>query len=260
MKRLFAFMKKPLAIIALLVIPAVAYAAYVAPSPGKDGWFVNTVSGNLVLLRQNVFTGFQVSSGGVTTIDGTASSDALIVDEGTARFDEGISSPAVATAYQVIRFCGNGPDGATTTYIGPVLASDIIDVTGGAQDPVDVTFGSSFCDGLDSTTESTADRVFHAGWAYKPVSMACVGLCTGATAANDAIVFQLRDDTASVAGMTCTTAVLGGDATPAQCVVRDSTPSTIAAGSALAVSVTMTNDDCNDAGDDFECYVIAAIQ
>lgn len=195
--------------------------------------------------------------------DLTVGDDAVVTDDLSAAditASGTLSSPIVASSLQAIRFCGNGPDGATTTYIGPVLASDIIDATGGAQDPVDITFGSAFCDGLDNTTEATAERVWHAGWAFRPVAMSCVGLCTGASAANDQIVFQMRDDAASATGVTCTTAALGGDGVPAQCTVRIPTASQVAAASAIAVSVTMTNDDCNDAGDDFECVVFGSFQ
>jgi hypothetical protein len=86
------------------------------------------------------------------------------------------------------------------------------------------------------------------------VAMSCVGVCTGASAANDTLSFQLQDDTSAVTGMTCSI-TFAGDATPAQCSVRDSTPATIATGSSIDIKMLATNDDCNDAGDDFECYV-----
>lgn len=179
-------------------------------------------------------------------VDGTTATTAFHVDIGEAVFDEGVDMAVPAMNVVQIRFCGNGPDGATTTYMGPVLLDDT---------EADLAFGGAGCDGLESTTEATADNPWHAGFAFKPVAMACVGLCTGGSAANDAIVFQLRDDAASVTGMTCTTAALGGDGVPAQCTVRDASPATVAAASALAISITMTDDDCNDAGDDFECLV-----
>lgn len=179
-----------------------------------------------------------IESNGNLDIAGTAT----ITGAGT--FTAGFTSPVVGTSLMRIRFCGNGPDGATTTYISPVAEGQIA---------TNFEYGSAGCDGEDSTTEATADEVFHIGYALKPVAMSCVALCTGATAANDVVVFQLKDDTVAVTGLTCSTSALGGDATPAQCSVRTSSPATIAAGSAIDVSIVMTNDDCNDAGDDFEC-------
>lgn len=165
---------------------------------------------------------------------------------GESTFTAGFTTTIPATHLETIRFCGNGPDGATTTYMGPVLLDDT---------EADLAYGGAGCDALDNTTEATADAPWHAAFAFKPVAMVCVGMCTGASAANDVITFQFKDDTAAVAGMSCATAALGGDATPAQCTVRDSTPATVAAGSAIDVSITMTNDDCNDPGDDFECLL-----
>jgi len=158
------------------------------------------------------------------------------------------SSTVPAFLLDRIRFCGNGPDNGAETYVSPVPYDDT---------EADYISGGAGCDGEDDTTIGNADDKWPdlPNVAFKAVGMVCTAVCTGATAANDAIVFKLYDDTAAVTGMTCTTAELGGDGVAAQCSVTDTTPETIAAGSLLAVGIDDTNDDCNDAGDDFDCYV-----
>jgi hypothetical protein len=155
-----------------------------------------------------------------------------------------ITAPIVASAFGQIRFCGNGPTTGAETYLSPVADKYV----------ANYEFGGSGCDGEDNTTIATADEVWHTALAFKPVGMVCVGICTGATSANDAIVFQLYDDTAAVATMTCTF-TFAGDATPAQCKVATAVPSTVAAGSAIAIGIDDTNDACEGAGDDFECIM-----
>ncbi len=180
------------------------------------------------------------------TITGITTQDAFTVPVGTSLFTEGVDAAIVATTLQHFRFCGNGPNGSTPSYMGPVLLDDT---------EADLAYGGAGCDSLDHATEGNVDDALHAGFAYQVVGMACVGLCPGASAANDAIVFQLRDDTADVTGMTCTTSVLTGDGLPQQCTLRDPTPVTVAAASLMAVKMTMTDDACTDAGDDFECVI-----
>ena len=157
-----------------------------------------------------------------------------------------LQAATVATHLQPIRFCGNGSATGAADYMGPVLLDDT---------EADLAFGGAGCDALNNATEGNVDDAWHVGFAIKPVAMVCVGLCTGASAANDAITYQLRDDTADVTGMTCTASAWTGDASPQQCTVRDPTPQTVAAGSLLAVKTIGTDDACADAGDDFECIV-----
>ena len=179
-------------------------------------------------------------------IKGTTTADAFHVDVGTSLFDEGVAGPTFATHLETIRFCGNGSATGIADYIGPVLLDDT---------EADLAFGGAGCDALNSATEATADAPWHAAFAFKPVAMVCVGLCTGAAAANDAITYQLRDDAADVTGMACTASAWTGDQNPQQCTVRDSTPLTVAAGSTVAIKTIGTDDACADAGDDFECLV-----
>lgn len=216
---------------------------------GQDEVVINTAGVDLDFRVESdtIINAFFVrASDSRTIITGATTTDAFHVDIGTALFDEGVDMVTAATHLETIRFCGNGPDGATATFMGPVLLDDT---------EADLVYGGAGCDALENVTEATADAPWHPAFAFNPVAMVCVGRCTGATAANDAIVFQLRDDTVDVTGMTCTTSVLTGDDVPQQCTVRDSTPATVAAASTVAIDVTMTDDDCNDVGDDFECLV-----
>jgi hypothetical protein len=184
-----------------------------------------------------------VATGSVTAASATITGD---VGSATVTASTSVKSPIVATTYSAIRFCGNGINGATASYLGPVpQGADSTYATGGAG-----------CDGLDNTTEATADEAWLAGnLAFYPVAMVCAGLCTAAGGANDAITYQLRDDTADVTGMTCAAGAWTGDGVLKQCKVSDETPVAVAAASKLAVKMAGTDDDCTAAGDDFECIV-----
>jgi hypothetical protein len=172
--------------------------------------------------------------GGSATITGTTATGALTA-----------TSPAIML--HEIRFCGNGMDGATAHYMGPVALDDT---------EADLAVGAAGCDALDDATIGNVDAAVDiaTNFAFKPVAMACSGICTGATAANDTVTFLLYDDTVSVADVTCNF-TFAGDATANQCTVTDTSPATIAAGSLLAVEVAGTDDACSDAGDDFECLL-----
>ena len=179
-------------------------------------------------------------------ITGTTATDAFHVDIGEAIFDEGVDIAIPAMALDVIRFCGNGSATGIAEYMGPVLLDDT---------EADLVFGGAGCDALDDATEATADAPWHAAFAFKPVAMVCVGVCTGASAANDAITYQMREDASDVTGLTCTAPAWTGDANPQQCAVRLQAPETVAANSTVAIKFTGTNDACDDTGDDFECLV-----
>jgi len=186
---------------------------------------------------------------GSETWETTVSSNALDVASSTGIAEINytsiaLNSATVSTHLMEMRFCGNSSDGATSTYTSFV----------NTRWTTNYEYGGTGCDGEDSTTETSADEIYHAGFAFKPVAMACVITCTGASAANDLVAFQLRDDVTDVTGMTCS-AQLAGDGVPVQCTVRDPTPATVAAGSTIAMQMTGVDDDCNDAGDDVECLV-----
>jgi len=150
----------------------------------------------------------------------------------------GLEAPVVATALSEIRFCGNGPNGAVATYIGPVLAAD---------HGTDMTFGAAGCDGKDNTTEATADAVWTEGVAFKPVAMTCWSTC----GTDDVMSVQLREDASDVTGLACDLTLNGA---AAQCSDRLATPETVAAGSTLAIKVVnSTDDDCSSGS--VECRV-----
>lgn len=145
---------------------------------------------------------------------------------------------AAAMVYDVIRFCGNGPNATTATYVGPVTEANF-----GA----DMSYSSTTCDGKDNVTEATADAPLDPVTTLKPVAMWCVSDC----GTDDVMTLQLRDDTADVQGVTCNITLAGA---ARSCTVRLATPPTIAANSAIAVRVVnSTNDNCS-AGD-LECRV-----
>jgi hypothetical protein len=143
-----------------------------------------------------------------------------------------------AIALHEIRFCGNGPNGNTTVYNGPILETDM---------DTDMTFGAAGCDANDSTTETNVDDA-PIPFAYKPVAMACL-LAAGGT--DDTVTFQLREDQSDVTGLTCNVVMDGANAQ--QCVVRLAAPETVAAGSLIDVSMVATDD--NLSAIDAECRV-----
>lgn len=207
-----------------------------------------------LVLTDNDATAFTIGSTGLLnllTLDtgdstetvivtGTTTVDAFHVDTGTSVFDEGADFATLAASLDVIRFCGNGPNATTTVYVGPVVEADF---------GTNMTYGEAGCDAKDNTTEATADAPWHPAFAFQPVAMVCVTGC----GTDDTMTLQLRDDTANVTGMTCNITLTGS---AAQCQVRDSTPATVAANSAVAISVVNdTDDDCSGAGNDVECRV-----
>lgn len=241
---------------------------------GGAGAITVTAANSSLVCLDNSATGFVMGSSSnanmfqfVTTtgaekivIEGTTTAVALHVDLGTLLVDEtatitgdltasaGFTATSPAILHQVIRFCGNGPNAGTETFLSPVPFDDT---------EADFIDGGAGCDGEDDATIGNADEPWPLlkDAAFKPVAMVCTALCTGASAADDVVVFRLMDDTAAVTGMTCSTSALGGDAVAAQCTLTDTTPATVAAGSLIAIGVDNTDDVCNDAGDDFSCLV-----
>lgn len=187
-----------------------------------------------------------VEADGNLNIAGTGTITGASTLTGAVTASTSLTTPIAATALATIRFCGNGSATGIADYMGPVLLDDT---------EADLAFGGAGCDALNSATEATADASWHAGFAFVPVAMTCVGMCTGATTANDAIAYQLRDDAASVTGVACTAPAWTADAQAKQCSVRIATAATVAANSAIAVRTTGTDDACADAGDDFECLL-----
>lgn len=176
---------------------------------------------------------------------GTSNECTVTTDSGVTRVDFG--SIGLKTDTPLLRiesqhFCGQGANGTTATYIGPVLKS-------AAADETTYVFGAAGCDGLDNTTEATADAPLDTRGDIKVVGMTCV-IADGGT--DDVYTFQMRDDTADVTGVTCNVTLDGsGDDT---CSVILDAPVTVASASAVAVKqVAATDDDCS--GCDTECFV-----
>lgn len=175
---------------------------------------------------------------------GTSNECTVTTDSGVTRVDFGSIGVKTDTPLTILdsqHFCGQGANGATSSYIGPVLKS-------AAADETTYVFGAAGCDGLDSTTEATADNPLNRAGAINVVGMACT-ITDGGT--DDAYAFQLRDDTADVTGVTCSI-TLDGSGTDVCSVILDA-PVAVAHGSAMAVKQTGTDDDCS--GCDTECYV-----
>lgn len=149
------------------------------------------------------------------------------------------SGPSITTTMMSpIRFCGQGPNGTTTSYVGPVPIG---------SNGADYSVAAAGCDALDSTTEATADAVPFS-FAYSVTGMIC-SITDGGT--DDVLTFQARDDTANITGVTCNV-TLDGSGTEV-CSV-DLAGVSVAAGSTVAVSaVAATDDDCSLC--DIECYL-----
>lgn len=135
-------------------------------------------------------------------------------------------------------YCGQNAENGTIYVGGPVLTA------------VEPTLADATCDGFDNATEGTADIVLSAGLALTPKYMRCI--LNGTLGAAETVVFQLRDDTANVTGVTCSLAV--GETV---CEVLTPTASAIAAGSATAVSVVQSSDNSDD---DSKCVVLYQVQ
>lgn len=137
-----------------------------------------------------------------------------------------------------ITLCGENAENGTT-YMGPNELT-----------VVEPALASATCDALDDTTEATADSVFSAGFAIRPVYMKCI--TDGTLGASETLTITLRSGAGAVAGFgTCSIA-------EAETTCETSTPSTavIAAGATLAVQVVQVS---NNADDNTKCVLFANI-
>ena len=138
-----------------------------------------------------------------------------------------------------IVFCGDLVNN-TTTYLGPPAQWGSNEIAGTA------------CSAADSTTEATADAPPLGTSALITVmSMFCRVTSSG----SNGVAFQLRDNTASVSGATCTIAT-----GQTQCVWKASSVSArpqIPAGDPMAVRA-ITTEDLSTA--DAHCVVTAEVQ
>jgi len=236
----------------MVVTPAVAITGDLTLD-GAAGALTMTTASSSVVVTDASATGLVMGSTGrldllrldtqdsleAVEITGTTTAKAFHVDAGTALFDEGVDIAVPALALGVIRFCGTmGATATTSHFFGPVLLDDT---------EADLAFGGAGCDGLDNSTETTADAPWHASFAFTPVAMAC----TTNGGVDDVLTFQLRDDAADVTGMTCNVTLTGSAIT---CAVRDPTPVAVAANSALCIDAVADTDD-NLSAVDAECLV-----
>lgn len=185
-------------------------------------------NGALDVAGASTLTG-AVTTAGATTHTGAVTASSTLAVTGLATLSGGLEvqgGDPVAVPLDSLRFCGQGPNATTAVYLSP----DTFDGNGTLP-------GSAHCDSEDNTTEATADEVLF-NYAIYVSGMRCE-ISTGGT--DDTVTFQLRDDTADVSGMTCNVTVDGASAQT--CQVLDSTPATIAAGSALAMDVVASTDD-----------------
>jgi len=207
---------------------------------GAAGAITFDAGDETMVLFDNDSTALDIGAAGNTSMlrfDTTDSNEGVIV----GGYINMQTNPLAAMLGE-IRFCGQASNGATTNYVGPQVEDDM---------DTDLTYGGAGCDGKDNTTEANADEVYSPGFDFKPVAMMC-SVDDGGT--DDTLTFQLRDDTADVTGMTCGI-VLDGSGFD-HCTVQDGTPATVAAASAIAISIAATDDDCS--GCDVECRVYFA--
>jgi hypothetical protein len=222
--------------------PAVLFTGDVSIGGGAGAITCSAAACSL-LATDNSATGFSMGSAGSTgtfVIDSSNSAEGVVVTgygtvSGLFTGTGGVKTTKPLFVYNALRFCGNGSNGTTAWYNGPVTE---------AEGETDFSIGSAACDGNDSATEGTVDLPIDAYHVIKVVGMECV---TEAGGAADVNTFQLRTATADVAGMTCN--VTNDGALAKQCNVILSAPVTIALGATLAVKNTQSGTDDMSAKD-----------
>lgn len=196
-----------------------------------------------------------IESNGNLDIAGTSTLTGAVTLTAASTASTSLTTPILASGLYVVRFCGNLPGSGTaaTSYISPVPEATLVSGVANYE------FGGTGCDGEDSATVGTADEVLTAV-TMTPVAIKCAAICTGATTVNDTTTFTVTDDGTAVVGGPTATITMAADATLYQStgtLTPGATP--IAGNSAIAVKMVNTNDDCDDAGDDVECFVTFAV-
>lgn len=153
--------------------------------------------------------------------------------------DSSVGAQEMSGAFLRVTYCGENAENSVV-YMGAL-----------ALTLPDEAIGSTACDALDSGTEATADVVLSTVLALAPRYMVCAHDAT--LGAGETIAYQLRDDTASVTGVTCTSI----EATTG-CEVATPTAPALAPASASAVRITQASNNAD--GDESKCHVIYAIQ
>lgn len=144
-----------------------------------------------------------------------------------------------------VHFCGQLIDGTTpaSTYLGPDVAAFRV---GGSN-----AAGGTTCDGLDSTTEATADNplLLSTAFSYKVLAMRCH--TSSDPSAN--VVFTARTAEGDLSStLTCTVA---GTGTSQDCFVRATTPVTLAGSAVVDVAALVSE---NLSAQDASCWWIIA--
>lgn len=131
-----------------------------------------------------------------------------------------------------IRFCGQGPNATTETFISPETGAEA-----GDYQP-----GGTNCDGQDDTTIGNADEVpLGMTSAWRLDYMYCQ-MSDGGT--DDVVTFQFYDDTSAVAAIVCTDTLSGSG--NVNCTDVATKAVTIAAASVVAIGIVAdTNDNCS---------------
>ena len=220
---------------AVLLTMMVGGTAYFTET-GRDGveiYFDSDIDTSAGKSRVASFNQTEIIIDKAIEFDGAAEFDAAVTFDSTADFNGVVDASAgIVARLTPARFCGQGADASGGGPVSVFISPDTHDGNGSL-------LASTHCDAEDSATEATADEVLY-NWAVKPVAMTCM-ITDGGT--DDVVTFQLRDDTADVTGMTCNVTLTGSGTK--SCTVTDATPVTVAAGSAIAVEVTVaTNDNC----------------
>jgi hypothetical protein len=187
---------------------------------------VQTVTGNSWYLEHSASSATNPTvihdAGCLTCGLGGATNDTALLTGGVSRLTAHSTGDVsvllgTVTHTDVITFCGQGPNGATAVYLSPRNTGLLGDAT---------------CDAEDNTTEGTADEIW-APYAFRAVSMVC-GINDVAVDATG-VTFSFRDDTADASSdLSCVTGATDASGF-ASCADMDTTPPTVAAGSAIAM-------------------------
>jgi len=186
-----------------------------------------------VTLPTGDVTGTEILDGTVTAADiatdGVDSAEIAANAVGASEIaSNAVLGAEIGSISVAVPFCGQNVNN-TTVYVGPAL-----DNLFGQRAAIP---GDTYCDTLDSTTETTADFPLDANWpAFKVLGMTC--WVTSDPTAD--VVFTARSAAADLTpSVTCTVA---GTGSSQRCVSTTKTTTDIAAGAAVAIKVVTTED------------------
>lgn len=156
-------MRQLIALVALVLFPSLALAAYVQPDPGgRDGWVVDTVTNGLVLRRAGTDV-LKVSSSGDVTIMGGAGS--LTCNDGNCSLvvtDNDATAFLIGSVGQLGLLTIDSGNATETVVINGTTTTDALHVNvGDTQLDEDLTVTLSVSVG--TTLTSTGDATFNGG-------------------------------------------------------------------------------------------------